>query len=112
MSVVTAPPVPLPTDLTAAACAFVAASPVTGFSRDSCSGEPWAGKSGGGLGASAITDELPASEGAGVEVRDPVAALAEPRSVAPRAPPAIVAAANAPPTAILRRTFIWFRSLF
>src|SRR3954451_2816668 len=43
MSVVTAPAVPLPTRLTAAAWAFAAASPVTGFSASSCAAVPCAG---------------------------------------------------------------------
>ncbi len=43
MSVVTAPAVPLPTSLTAAACAFAAVSPVTAFSASSCAAVPCAG---------------------------------------------------------------------
>ena len=45
----TAPAVPLPTDFTAAACALVAASPVTAFSASSWAAVPWAGplKAGG-----------------------------------------------------------------
>src|SRR6516162_11801509 len=42
-SVVTAPAVPLPTLATAAACAFVALSPVTAVSASSCAAEPCAG---------------------------------------------------------------------
>src|SRR4051794_40475784 len=99
-SVVTSPAVPLPTCFTAAACALVAASPVTGFSAASCSAEPGAGNDGfgggdGTAGAVELPDEL------GVVVVD-VAAPAVPKYVAPTAPPATLNPTSAPATASFR----------
>src|SRR4051812_17890289 len=103
MSVVTAPAVPLPTLLTAAAWALVALSPVTGFSAASCSAEPWAGVSAFD-GVAVVDDESDAADA--VAVVDGVAAIAVPMRVAPTAPPVRVAAASAPPITILRTGFI------
>src|SRR5215471_1571115 len=94
-SVVTAPAVPSPTLLTAAACALAAASPVTAFSWLSWSAVPWAGK----LGCEGV-------DVADVELLVLVAALAVPKKLAPRAPPVKVAAARPPPMASLRMAFM------
>src|SRR3954468_6500757 len=90
MSLVTAPAVPLPTLFTAAACALVAAAPVTAFSAFSCAAVPCGGPL--NAGGSFVVDALWVVVVAVCDVAAP--AMAEP-------PRASAASAAIPTTAFL-----------
>src|SRR5207248_2286122 len=101
--------VPPPSDLTAAACAFSAAAPVTAFSASSCAAVPWGGPLNcGAPGVPLVSGVLVVPVLLVVPLPVVVAAPldAAPNTVAPTAPPASSEPAIAAVVTPLRIGFI------